>query len=506
MKSPKKVAIVGGGISGLACAWQLRRLLPDCQIQLLERQSEVGGVLQTDFIDGFLVERSADMFTSDPPFATDLVAELGRTGELISTLPVRDRAWLAVPPSSRHPRGLAAMPRGLSLLLPCDPLAVAESGILDQTGVQRFLEEKQTPPRTSDDDESLQDFVERRFGKQAFERLFQPLVSGIYTADPRKLSMQGTLNRFLKMEREHGSLLAAAETLAPPKNSGRQSAILADHSASGARYDLFRAPARGMGQLIQWLVDDLPDVHFSLNTEVVGLDQKPNGWILKARSNEADSVLIQPVEADAVVLATSATVSAGLIEKVGTSKVAGPRMDSLAQRLKSIPFASCAVVVLGFENRQIQNTFSGFGIVVPSYLNRKLIAASFASNKFKGRAPKEATLVRCFFGGALGQDDLLMSDQDLVLAALGELNQWLQIQGKPRLQQVVRWSAAMPQYHLGHLATVEQIQREISGIKGLFLAGNSYTGVGIPVCISQGRSAAEKVIDFLKIPPDWNRK
>jgi oxygen-dependent protoporphyrinogen oxidase len=498
MMNGSKVAIVGGGVAGLACAWQLRRLLPDCQLLLFELRSELGGVLQTDFRDGFLLERSADMFTSDPPFAVEMVEQLGRTGELIGTQPVADRAWLAVPPSDKHPRGLAAMPRGLSLLLPSNPLAVAESGILDQAGVRRFLQEKELPPRISEEDESLQDFVERRFGTQAFERLFQPLVSGIYTADPRKLSMQATMSRFLKMEREYGSLLAAAEALATRSSSAGQSAIIADHSASGARYDLFRAPARGMGQLIQWIVDDLNQVDCFLNSEVVDLNRKGAGWSLGVRSTRADSATIQSVEVDAVVLATSATVTAQFIQQIDSPELGAGSRDLLVKELQAIPFASCAVVVLGFEDRRIRNPFSGYGIVVPAYLNRKLIAVSFSSNKFDGRAPRGTTLVRCFMGGALQRHDLEMNDQELIATAIRELNDWLQIQGDPLLQTVFRWSDAMPQYHLRHSARVEQINRGICGIKGLFLAGNSYTGVGIPVCIGQGRSTAELVVEFLR--------
>ena len=222
----KTIAIVGGGITGLAAAYRVQNLKPNARVILLESSDRVGGVLRTEQVDGYLVEHSADMFTTDPPVALDLIRELGKTEELVETLPARDRAYVATE-DSIHP-----VPRGLSLMSPTDIDAVLDSPLLDDEAKKRFLDEEGVPVSDWTDDESLESFAVRRFGRTAFERLIQPLVSGIYTADPAKLSMKATMSRFVDMELGHGSLIRAA---ANKKKS-------VDAEASGARYGLFRAP------------------------------------------------------------------------------------------------------------------------------------------------------------------------------------------------------------------------------------------------------------------------
>ena len=203
MPSPS-IAIIGGGISGLSAALQLRRLAPNAEIVLIESNDHLGGVLKTENIGGYLVENSADMFTTEPNAALEFCQRLGRGDELISTQPVPQRAFIATP------TGIVPVPRGFSLMQPNDLKAMAESSLLDETGKSRLLEEQRVMARIDESDESLESFAVRRFGQQVFDRLIQPLVSGIYTADPKRLSMQATMARFVEMERKHGSLIAAA--------------------------------------------------------------------------------------------------------------------------------------------------------------------------------------------------------------------------------------------------------------------------------------------------------
>jgi oxygen-dependent protoporphyrinogen oxidase len=472
MPSPS-IAIIGGGISGLSAALHLRKMAPTANIVLIESNDHLGGVLRTDHMGGYLVENSADMFTTEPNTALEFCQRLGRGDELISTQPVPQRAYIATP------EGIAAVPRGFSLMQPNDLDAIAESNLLDESGKLRLLEEQRIAARSDESDESLESFAVRRFGQQVFERLIQPLVSGIYTADPKLLSMQATMARFVEMERKEGSLIAAAAASKNQNEHRNNRLAFADQTASGARYDLFRAPKNGMGDLVRWMVDDLDRVTVRTGQTVQRLEPRNARWQLKVDVSE------QAEDFDGVILATPARHAGGLL---------GSFDAKLGKELSSIQAASCAVVVLGFDQQQFVRQFSGYGIVVPSYLNRNLIAASFSSNKFAGRAPEGKVLLRCFIGGAMQEERVDWADDVLVDSAVGELNDWLTIDGRPELTSVYRWRTTMPQYHVGHLDRVAAIRQRLSGHRGLEIAGNSYQGVGIPVCLSGGMRAAESVL------------
>lgn len=476
MSRNQTIGIVGGGVAGLASAWQLERLLPEAQVFIFEASDQLGGYLRTESVDGYLIETSADMFSIEPPTAMEICRELGHAEELIETQPVTQRAFIATP------NGICPVPAGFSLLLPNDVAAVAKSPLFDEEGRARFLQEEKVAPKTDSADESLQSFAVRRFGRQAFERLIQPLVSGIYTADPQLLSMQATMKRFVEMEQEHGSLIATARSRNPSAGQASTAAI-AEQNASGARYNLFRAPQRGMGQLIEWLVDDLNRVEIRAGTEVNGVARCGSRWQLDVEG------AIEPNLFDAAVVATSAGTS---------SKLIAPTDARLAKELDSIRAASCAIVVLGFDKSQLRQSFDGYGIVVPSYLGRKLIAASFSSNKFAGRTRQDKMLVRCFIGGALQAELVELSDHELIEVAVNELTRLLAFKCNPELSRIYRWRDAMPQYHVGHLERVQRIEDHLRNQPGLELAGNSYHGVGIPVCLKSGISAANRIAEHLK--------
>ena len=473
MSQTKSIGIVGGGIAGLVAAWQLRKRLPAARIVIMESGDRLGGFLQTEHIDGYLIDTSADMFTTEPPTALEFCRQLGREPELIATRPVSQRAYIATT------EGIVPVPAGFSLMLPSDLNAVANSDLLDEAGKQRFLQEGTVPARTDSADESLESFAVRRFGQQVFERLIQPLVSGIYTADPKLLSMQATMARFIAMEKQHGSLIAAAKST--QRTPSGEQAINADQTASGARYDLFRAPAHGMGQLIDWIVEDLGSVDVRTNCDVQEVSQVDQGWLVTAANRAAQRF-------DKLIIATPSAVVARILAGFD---------PELAKALSSIERASCAIVVFGFNNSQLQQDFSGYGIVVPACLNRQLIAASFSSNKFSGRAPADKILIRCFVGGALQAELVDLPDDNLIELANRELNLLVPVSGRPELARVYRWKQAMPQYHVGHLERVQRIETLAAAHSGLEIIGNSYRGVGIPVCIDCGQSAANRVVEQL---------
>jgi oxygen-dependent protoporphyrinogen oxidase len=505
MTDSRKVAIVGGGISGLSTAWWLRARDPNLQIYLIEANERLGGVLQTESVGDYLVETSADMLSIEPPAAIELIERLGRSSELVTTSPVSERAFIARDANSQTSEfrpsqsklHIAPVPAGFSLMLPNDLNAVINSELLDQAGKDRFLLEQHVPPNSGDQDESLEEFAVRRFGRQVYERLIQPLVSGIYTADPKMLSMQATMGRFVQLEQTYGSLIRAAQAQQRTNLPTESITANADQLASGARYDLFRAPTRGMGQLVKWIEEDMQRIEVMLNSKVVNLCQTQEGWTLQlAHANPlANRELGKDNEwlslnVDAVVLTGPPVATADLLRH---------EEPSLAADLQLIQAANCAVVVLGFEQRQFREPFTGYGIVIPSYLQRDLIAISCLSNKFDGRAPHDRYLFRCFVGGAIRPELFELSDEELLSISLVELNQYLPFEGQPELVRFFRWNQAMPQYHVGHLHLVNRISSRLLSVSGLEIAGNGYNGVGIPVCIREGRAAAERIAKYLKI-------
>ncbi|MFT5301462.1 MAG: oxygen-dependent protoporphyrinogen oxidase [Mariniblastus sp.] len=476
----KTIAIVGGGIAGLAAAYQAQSAMPSANVVLFESSQRLGGVLHTERIDGYLVERSADMFTTEPADALELCRRLGKEDQLIETIPTQNRAYVATE------NGIHPVPRGLSLMLPSDLQAIQDSPLLDAAATLRFLEERNIEKSDWREDESLESFAVRRFGRVVFERLIQPLVGGIYTADPKKLSMRATMARFVEMELEHGSLIKAAEF------SKMQAA---EKEASGARYSLFRAPKNGMGDLVKWLEEallkqgsgqDRTRFEFQLGSQVDSILNSNSGWQLDIRTEDRSESLTF----DAVLLATPARTSAGLLNSLDAS---------LALQLQSIEAASSAIVVMGIDQAQMLSPaeFAGYGIIVPHVLNRRVIATSFASHKFAGRAPAGKVLVRSFIGGALQKELVDCEDNALIKFSTEELAKTVNFTGSPDFARVYRWRNCMPQYHLGHLERSRTIDSMVGQHPGLELAGNSYHGVGIPACIKSGAQAMERLVNSL---------
>ncbi|MFK7766367.1 MAG: protoporphyrinogen oxidase [Mariniblastus sp.] len=475
----KKIVIVGGGISGLAAAFRLKNLAiqsgnANSKVLLLESSQKLGGVLQTEHLDGYVVEQSADMFTTDPSAAIELCRQLGKEDQLLQTIPTPDRAYVATE-DNYHP-----VPRGFSLMAPGNMQAILESPLLSDEDKQRFLEEENTPAAdnhadSNGVDESLESFAVRRFGRAMFEKLIQPLASGIYTADPKKLSMNATMQRFIDMEREHGSLIKAA---AHARSNARSKM---DEQASGARYGLFRAPQSGIGQIVDWIVEDLNQhkniVEIRTGCPVNSISKSENQWEFNIGSSET-------ITSDGVVVATPAKPAAQLVSTFD---------KRMADQLSQIKAASSAIVILGVDASQLGKNFEGYGIITPTILGRKTIALSFASNKFPGRAPAGKILIRCFIGGAMQSELVDLNDQSLIKIATDELNQTVGFRGRPEMTKVVRWRHCMPQYQLGHLDRVTKIDELAQQHAGFEIAGNSYRGVGIPACIQSGIDAANRV-------------
>ncbi|MEY2726523.1 MAG: Protoporphyrinogen oxidase [Planctomycetota bacterium] len=489
-KSPARIAVIGGGISGLAAAHRLLSLQPNCHVTLFECSRRLGGIIRTEEADGFLMELGPDSFITNKPAAITLCEELNYLPQLTST-DARYRRSLVLSKGRPLP-----VPDGFMLMAPEKPLALLKSPVLSIAGRLRLLAEFFIPPKPANADESLASFVRRRFGSEALDRLVQPLVGGIYTADPERLSLKATLPRFLEMEASHGSIIRAclAQRRAPRTPDQKPDAA----AGSGARYGLFAAPAHGLGDLVAALEQFLrkcPSMHFQLGTPVLKVTPTPQSttsqsapphtstpplrWQLQTASHTA--------EFDAVIITLPAWAAAEILDE--------QQLTDLRYALKTIPYASSAIVVSGHQLADFTHPMDAFGLVIPAIEKRQILAVSFSSRKFQNRAPDGHIVLRTFLGGAMQPEILQLDNQAILNAVNQELTQIFGMKREPLFAEVVRYPNAMPQYEVGHADRIARIEKHLAACTGLRLAGSGYYGVGIPDSIASGRSAAEHVLN-----------
>ncbi|MCH2114427.1 MAG: protoporphyrinogen oxidase [Pirellulales bacterium] len=466
--SQARYAVIGGGISGLSAAYRLTQLSPGAAVELFEAGDRLGGVLHTHRDGGLLIERGADSFLNKNPCAFDLCQEIGLADQLIPTNEGQRRAFLLC-------RGaLYPVPDGFVVYRPQRLGPILQSPILSWWGKLRLLSERWVPRlpgiHRADFDESAASFAIRRLGRETFERLVQPLLAGIYTADPYQLSVAATIPEAIEAVREFGSLRRAALRAGDPENA----------ESSGARYASFLSLRGGLVQLIQALAGQLDASCCHLNAPVRALRQVENhSWLIE----QDDGTRRGPFQG--IVIALPAPRVVPLVSQLDAR---------LGELLARIPYASSAVVSLVFRRDQIGADISGFGVVIPSVEGRQIVAASFSSNKFSGRAPEGQVLVRVFLGGALHPKLLQLPDDQLCEVARAELSEVLHIRGHPLSTDMIRWHEKMPQYHVGHVKLVGEIEAQIERWQGLELAGNAYHGVGISQCIQSGENAARRIV------------
>lgn len=466
----QRVVVIGGGISGLAAAHRIAELAPSCELLVIEGSGRLGGVLDTVHRDGYLIERSADNFIANVPWALDLCRRIGFSEQLIPTSTEQRQAMVVC-------RGrLERVPEGFMLMAPRRVWPLVTTPILSLGGKLRLLGELLVPRRMETGDESLAAFTRRRLGHEAFERLVQPLVGGIYAADPEQLSLRATLPRFIEMEQRHGGLLKAAWKEKNPDDGQR---------GSGARYGLFVAPRNGMSSLVEAVAARLPAGSVRLNHRVEQLKPTADGgWQVGLADQDTPSALT----CDAVIVTTGASIAARLVRTLNAS---------LADRLAEIPYSGTSIVSLAYPRERVTRGLDSFGFVVPAVEKRQILAASFSSVKFPGRAPEGTVLVRVFIGGACQSELAGLGDERLLEIATGELAELIGARGEPLLAEIARWPASMPQYHLGHSERVDAIEQAAGAWPTLALAGSAYRGVGIPHCIHSGETAAERIVNEL---------
>ncbi len=478
--TPYRVVIIGGGITGLAAAHRLVELSRESKrpfdIKLLEASSRVGGVIETHSRDGFLLEGGPDSFITERPWALDLCKRLGLEEQLIGITPENRRSFIA------RSNRLHEVPEGFYLLAPSRILPFLKSPIISWGGKMRMAMDLVLPRKTDDREESLAEFVTRRLGREVLERVAQPMVGGIYTADPRKLSVKATMPRFLEMETKHRSLILAM--MRSRRNSGAE-------QASGPRYGLFASFKDGMQVLVDALTAQLPNGAIRLNEKVGALEKVEQGTKGTATTRRTPSCqwAINTCEgasheADAVCVALPSYEIARLLGKISAP---------LASELREISYSSVATLNLAYRRDDVSHALNASGFVVPAIEKRKILACTFCSSKYTRRAPKDGALFRAFIGGAMFPQQLEKDDDAIITDARNDLRELLGITAAPLFAELNRYPLSMAQYHVGHLARIERIQKLAQEFNGLHLTTSSVEGVGIPGCIHRGKQAAEQI-------------
>ncbi len=464
------IAILGAGITGLSAAYRLSQLVTEnMTVHVYDRRERVGGVLETLNRDGFQIEQSADNFITTVPWAVQLAKELGLGEQLVQTNAKVRRTYVV-----RKGR-LHLLPDGFLMMAPTKLWPMATTPILSPLGKLRAGLELFMPARKDDEDETMSQFVRRRLGKEVFERLVEPLVSGVYAADMEKLSVLATLPRFREMERDHGSLIRAMQR----QLAANRSAHLAEQS--GARYSMFMTLRDGLSSLCDALVAKLPEHSLTLGCEVMKLTRTPNGWELETRSQKSEA---KSQTYGAIILATSSHEAARLL---------ADSMPELSRKLGQISHEGTAIATFAFDEAQMKQKIRGMGFVVPKIERSPILAGSFSSVKYEHRAPSDKLLIRIFAGGARMPEAAEMPEEEIVPLLFSEIKNMLRIEGQPLFTTLAHWPRTMPQYHLGHRELVRDIETLASAEPTLALAGNAFHGVGIPNCIRSAYDAAEKV-------------
>ncbi|MGH7767785.1 MAG: protoporphyrinogen oxidase [Candidatus Binatia bacterium] len=464
-----RIIVVGGGISGLAAAHRLAELTAEnhlgLEIALLEAGERLGGCIMTERVGEFLVEAGPDSFISEKPWALGLCERLGLGPRLTSTNLARQSVAVV------HNGRLEPLPEGFLLMAPTRIRTFITTRLFSWRGKLRMASELFRPRGAAHEDESLAAFVRRRFGREALERVVQPLIGGIYAADPEKLSLAATMPRFLEMERACRSVTWAMWRERRRRASSKR-------PGSGARWSLFLSLPGGMQELVDTIAGRLPDRSVQLGAHVIGLtwNSAKKNWI--AATNRGQ------LEADGVILATPAYSAAAVLSSVA---------PELAQELREIPYCSTATVSLAYRENEIPSAL-GFGLIAPAIESRKILACTFISIKYPGRAPAGFVLLRAFVGGAL-QPHLFEQDDAAIEAGVRrELAELLGITAEPLFRRIHRHPRSMPQYQVGHLTRVQRIESQVAKLPGLALAGNAYRGVGIADCVHSGETAAENIL------------
>lgn len=475
----RHIVVIGGGITGLTAAWTLteeaRRAGIPLSCTLLEDSSRWGGKIRTKRVDDLVLEAGPDSFLSQKPWGLQLCDRLGLSDRIIHTNDINKQTFV-------YSRGrLRELPEGLVVIVPTKIAPFIRSGILSWSGVARMGMDLVMPGRRGGGDESMASFFSRRLGQEAYERVVEPLMAGIYAGEGRQLSLRATFPRFLELEREYGSLIRGML-----RERGRAQA----GAKEGRRaHTMFVTLKGGLAELVEALVQRLIAAGAQLRSgaHVESLRARSRGparWTYEIGLGQGPALY-----ADAVILATPAFVTADLVRGLS---------PGASELLGMIPYATTATLSMAYDAKQVAPWVRGFGFVVPRVEQRALLAVTWTSLKWPDRAAAPHTLVRCYLGGT-GRDQAMAGDDTALIGlAREELRLLTGLNGEPWYQEVNRWERGMPQYTLGHLTRLEEVKQQLKRFDGLYLAGAGYRGIGIPDCIRDGSEAATSAVRYLR--------
>jgi oxygen-dependent protoporphyrinogen oxidase len=455
----RRVAVIGGGVAGLTAAYELARLARDgdeVQAVLFEASTRLGGIVETVREGGFVIECGPDAWVTEKTWALELANELGLGDEVMVSNDATRKTYVLID------KKLQAMPDGMRMMVPGDLDALDASQIFSQDAKKAYHDEvdhagmlRENAPES---DESVATFVQRHFGEEVLAKIGAPLLSGVFGGDVTKLSVRAVMAPFVNMEREYGSLITALQA--------RSSASKTD--------SVFTTLRSGMGTLIDRMIAAIPEDWVRLATEVQFVAATDEGWLVgTARGVE---------RFDAVMMATPVDVARSLLAPV----------DARAAELMEMDASSAVVVGFGFSDTAKLKVPPGFGFLVPPGSDSLLLACTFVDQKFDCRIPYGGRLLRAFFGGKAADRLMACGNDEIAAVARMELARILGPLPEPQINVVRRWPRRLPQYAVGHLERMAELQERVRKLDGLWLLGNGYRGVGVPDLIRDARAAARQ--------------
>lgn len=483
----RRVAVLGGGITGLSAAFYLQKLSEErgekIEVTVIEGSGRLGGRIHTLRRDGFVIERGPDSFLARKLPMIELAKELGIDGELTGTNPAAKKTYISLNGK------LIPMPEGLTLGIPTDVDKFLKTDLVSGQGKGRALEEQQLPPTEEEGDESVGAFLERRMGREMVERIFEPLLAGIHAGDLYKLGLRATFPQFKQLEQEYGSLirgmtetgnktaLSSLITPSPAEGSSKQ--------ANGLPASVFMTFRNGLSTVIESLEERLRsngcEIRMGAHAVSLERDQESDSSSLTYKVRLSDDSIL---EADAVLCTLPAHAA---------DKLLAPHVDVAA--LTAITYVSVANIVLGYNKAGFDHDLDGSGFLVPRAEGRTITASTWTSSKWVHTAPKGKRLIRCYVGRAGDEKGVELSDEKLTEAVRRDLHDLMGLTAVPEFVEITRLRHSMPQYPVGHIEAIASLRTELDKeLPGVVITGAAFGGVGLPDCVAQGKGAAEALL------------
>jgi len=450
----RNVIIVGAGISGLATAYYLKQLgIPST---LIEKSATLGGLIQTDVVEGCELEAGPDSFLASKPAASRLAHELGLDGEIIGTNERYRRTYVA------KKGRLLPIPKGMVMMVPGNLKAALSSPLFGLNTKRAFLREVFSKPRERDGDVSVRDFVRDHFGQGVLTYLAEPLLSGVYGGEASVLSARSVLPKFLGYERQFGSLIRGVRSEQKPAKGNKS---------------LFLSFRGGMRTLVDALSHEIRNTVRILRAEATEIARENDGWKVSTSGGEI-------VEGEKLVLACPAHVSARLLHSFDSA---------LSSQLAGIPYSSATLVRLLFDRSTFQHPLNGFGFLVPRRERKTIAAATWINTKFPSRVAPDLIGIRTFIVDPEATSERDSPPSELIAKSVRDLGKFMSIRQRPIYSSVTSWPLSMPQYIVGHGERIQELETLLKHHGGLYLVSNYLRGIGIPDCIARAEAIANAI-------------